>query len=62
MQEGFQNKKGVEELILSFLKAETHSLKLKIVGDGPELDTSKRKYKNPKIDFLDQKIILKLLN
>ena len=45
--------KGVEELILSFLEADTHSLKLKIVGDGPTLDSLKEKYKNPKIDFLD---------
>lgn len=44
--------KGVEELILSFLEADTHSLKLKIVGDGPTLDILKEKYKNPKIDFL----------
>lgn len=44
--------KGVEELILSFLEADTHSLKLKIVGDGPTLDSLKEKYKNPKIDFL----------
>ena len=44
--------KGVEELILSFLEADTHSLKLKIVGDGPILDILKEKYKNPKIDFL----------
>ena len=44
--------KGVEELILSFLEADTHSLKLKIVGDGPTLDSLKEKYKNPKIDFV----------
>ena len=44
--------KGVEELILSFLEADTHSLKLKIVGDGPTLDSLKEKYKNPRIDFL----------
>ena len=60
MQEEFQNKKGVEELILSFLEADTHSLKLKIVGDGPTLDSLKEKYKNPKIDFLGLRKILKL--
>ena len=47
--------KGVEELITSFLKSETHNLKLKIVGDGPELNTLKDKYKNPRVDFLGPK-------
>jgi len=43
--------KGIEELILSFKKANLVNIKLKIVGDGPELNHLKSKYENEKILF-----------
>ena len=44
--------KGVEELILSFLKVKDSSLILKIAGDGPDYLNLKNKYVNPRIEFL----------
>ncbi|MDC0595383.1 glycosyltransferase family 4 protein [Acidimicrobiia bacterium] len=49
--------KGVEELIESFLEAETRKYHLKIIGNGPILQLLKEKYKNleyPRIDFLGE--------
>ena len=43
--------KGVEEVINAFINAETVNLRLKIIGDGPELFNLKEKYKLKNISF-----------
>jgi len=57
--------KGVEELIKSFLDSSLVGIKLKIVGDGPELSEFKKKYENENVNFLgelDNKDVLKLIS
>ena len=44
--------KGVEELIDSFLKSNLNRMKLKIIGEGPELNYLANKYKSKKVDFI----------
>jgi len=44
--------KGVEDLISSFLNSKMESLILKIVGEGPNLNFLKAKYRNDRIEFL----------
>jgi len=46
------NEKGVEELIRSFNNRSDKTLKLKIIGDGPELGRLKAKYSNEDVEFL----------
>lgn len=46
--------KGVEELISSFLESNFKELKLKILGDGPDLKFLKKKYNSELIEFLGQ--------
>ncbi len=56
--------KGVEEVINAFIKAETVNLKLKIIGDGPELFNLKEKYKLKNISFageLNNKEVLNII-
>lgn len=43
--------KGIEELILAFQEAKLKNIKLKLVGDGPELKILKSKYENDNILF-----------
>tara|TARA_B100001250_G_scaffold414548_1_gene453767 strand:- start:9456 stop:10607 length:1152 start_codon:yes stop_codon:yes gene_type:complete len=46
------NEKGVKELLDSFLDSDLKDTNIKIIGDGPELSTLKKQYKNSKIEFL----------
>jgi glycosyltransferase involved in cell wall biosynthesis len=46
------HEKGVEELINSFLKSNLKNIKLKIIGEGPDLYYLANKYKSEKVDFL----------
>ncbi len=46
--------KGVNELISSFLESNFKELKLKILGDGPDLKILKKKYNSEQIEFLGQ--------
>ena len=43
--------KGIEELILAFQKAKLKDIKLKLIGDGPQLKFLKSKYENENILF-----------
>ena len=56
--------KGVEEVINAFINAETVNLRLKIIGDGPELFNLKEKYKLKNISFageLNNKEVLNII-
>ncbi len=56
--------KGVEDLIKSFNNSFLDDLKLKIIGEGPELKYLKSKYIDDKIEFtgrLDNKDVLKII-
>ena len=44
--------KGVEELLKSFLNSNLNDFKLKIIGDGPLLNTLTRNYQQENIEFL----------
>lgn len=46
--------KGVDELISAFLESNLKKMKLKILGNGPELKTLEKKYKSEQIEFLGQ--------
>ncbi len=46
--------KGVEELIITFLKSELKHFTLKIIGDGPQLKYLKSKYSSKSIQFTGQ--------
>ena len=46
--------KGVQELIESFLKANTTISELKIIGSGPILQELKIKYNSDKVSFLGE--------
>ena len=46
--------KGVDELINSFLNIPDNNSVLKIIGNGPDLNLLKKKYKNKKIKFLGE--------
>ena len=57
--------KGVEELIRSFVDSTLVKVKLKIIGDGPELTEFKKKYENENVIFLgemENKDVLKLIS
>jgi glycosyltransferase involved in cell wall biosynthesis len=57
--------KGVEELIRSFVDSTLVKVKLKIIGDGPELTEFKKKYENENVIFLgemENKEVLKLIS
>ena len=43
--------KGIEELIESFLKSDLKEIKLKIVGDGPDLNRLKHNFSSKRIEF-----------
>lgn len=43
--------KGIEKLLISFLKYSNKNLKLKIVGDGPQKRELQKKYRNERIIF-----------
>jgi glycosyltransferase involved in cell wall biosynthesis len=45
--------KGVDELIDSFMSSDLVDFSLKIVGEGPTLETLKIKYNNPRVDFIN---------
>lgn len=47
--------KGVKELIESFNNAELHSIKLKIIGVGPEYEKYNRLFSSSKIEFLGER-------
>ena len=47
--------KGVKELISSFLSASINDMSLKIIGNGPLLDSLRREYDNSSIEFLGEK-------
>lgn len=47
--------KGVDELINSFINANLKEIKLKIVGDGPDLNKLQKKYIRKNIEFLGRK-------
>ena len=47
--------KGVDELINSFINANLKEIKLKIVGDGPDLNNLQKKYIKKNIEFLGKK-------
>ena len=51
--QNFKLEKGVEEVINAFINAETVNLRLKIIGDGPELFNLKEKYKQKNISFME---------
>ena len=56
--------KGVEELILSHSKSNLDSIKLKLVGEGPELAYLKKKYDKFNVEFigpLSNNEVLKLI-
>jgi len=56
--------KGVENLIKSFKNSSLSDLKLKIIGEGPELKYLKSKYIDDKIEFtgrLENKDVLKII-
>lgn len=49
------SEKGVDELIISFINANLKEIKLKIVGDGPDLNKLKKSYIGKNIEFLGRK-------
>ena len=59
-----KNKKGVENLIESFLKSNLNTFTLKIIGDGPDFNFLSEKYKSSpkKIIFYGQKTNKEVLN
>lgn len=46
--------KGVEEVIQAFINQQKLGIKLKIIGDGPQLEYLKKTYKNQDVHFLGQ--------
>lgn len=54
--------KGVQELIESFLKADTSISELKIIGSGPILEELKIKYNSNKVNFLGEISNAEVLN
>lgn len=49
------SEKGVDELINSFISANLKEIKLKIVGDGPDLNKLQKSYIGKNIEFLGRK-------
>ena len=47
--------KGVKELVKAFLEADIKNLKLKVIGNGPNLDALKGKYRDKRIEFTGEK-------
>ena len=46
--------KGVEELIKSFLKSKFNDINIKIIGNGPLLNSLKKKHKESSVEFMNE--------
>ncbi len=46
--------KGVEELIKSFLKSKLNNINIKIIGNGPLLNSLNKKYKESSVEFMNE--------